>query len=617
MANSKFVDLLGTASAYPYTVPRVVAAAEALTDAQKAAAAKKAAAEKAAKDKAANAGKGQTSSDNWAKLDLSAAIPDALEDASKGLDKILAGIDVVLKVLSPILDAIELFMMLFSSFTKALVMLVEVMQLIIRPIKEKLATTGIYVNALVPPALMKISLANFGTAKLSSGGFNGFLNRLNASLTDPNDQNSPQFGPGGIVGGAVIVVDAMSPDKIFQTLQALDQIFDFVKMFGFMIDPPPPINFRAYPTSVMKDDKQSYCVKLKWDKPSTYAFGYMITRSQTRVGKKYTVDDYPKKISGWIELLKKAMAGKDASIPQRDVYVYEDKMFNNGKPVFVNPNIAGGGEYNDFDFNIALDKKKGQFQKNADPVTALAKGKTPDKVYYVIQSVCGTVADIVVLDPIIDPPGVGPGTAPLVVTVRTCNNLASNATATQHPGGFFEFSAPGLKVGAMGSWTSMQIGLTLPWIGELIDFLDKKLEELQGLATDASDSFIEFVKQIQKKIKFFVQLMQLFSKMIIEIKKILSGLPSVAFLLLPPEIGGNDGFVNRIRSAKVSPNDEPFSGPDGITLGIVLMYGYDSSVLDAIAAVGPARDELQKTFDTLNAAVTTIGNFFAPGSSSN
>jgi len=153
------------------------------------------------------------------------------------------------------------------------------------------------------------------------------------------------------------------------------------------------------------------------------------------------------------------------------------------------------------------------------------------------------------------------------------------------------------------------MSVTLPWVGELVDFIDKFLEQMQGLATDASDSFVEFIKQLKDKITYFIGLVRLFAKMLTALKEILSGLPSIAFLFLPPKSGGNEEFMKRVKSAKIAPPGEPFSGPSGITVGIVLMYGFDSSIAEAYTAGGPAREALQKSFDTLNTAFNVLAKF--------
>jgi hypothetical protein len=46
--------------------------------------------------------------------------------------------------------------------------------------------------------------------------------------------------------------------------------------------------------------------------------------------------------------------------------------------------------------------------------------------------------------------------------------------------------------------------------------------------------------------------------------------PSIAYLNVPPESGGMQVFLQRVRNAQGS-ND--FSGSNGITVGIVLTYG--------------------------------------------
>lgn len=531
---------------------------------------------------------------NWKTLSVS--IPD-VSAVTGALDKITSALDKLIKLLNPILKLIELYISLFSSFSKILSSLFDLLTDTLNSFVQDLGQAGVYLNILVPPALLKDSLSDISLSQLSSGGFQGFLGRLQSSLSDPNDKQRPNFS-NGLVGGMIILADAESFDTFFKTLNQLAGMFDFMKLFGLNLNPPPPRGVRGrvgYFAS--PDGSQKYGVELDWDPPPAFARQYLITRSRTPGGEETVVDYVPTALvgkDGLIQTVKNSIALRQFTWPEKTIKVYEDPNF---KPVVVSPNKPdGGGTYIDFINPPLVDypppESEGKPNNEARP-----NASTPKELYYVVQSVAAVGVTSLPQTSLTRNlvPGIGPQSQEVTIPLKFCDNSADIAVVIEHATtttSDFEFLAPGW--GRFGNWSSVQVKVLVPFVTELIGMLTKFLNQLKGMTTDASDSFSDFINQLKDKITNYIGLVQMLVRFIEELRGLLLG-ESVAFLYVPPATGGTSNFVNRVRSAKVpSPG---FSGSSGITAGIVLMFG--------APAVGASAADTAK-FAALQTAFTSI-----------
>ena len=576
MSNS-FIDIPVEARAFPFTVPKI----SILANASGGSSSSSSSSSSSGSSSSTTSGGGTlgpsgagtsnaTSSLKWDSLTIT--IPDVTV-VTGALDKITSALDKLIKFLDPILKIIELYISLFSSFAKILSSVFDLLTDTLESFVQDLGKVGVYLNILVPPALLKDSLSDISLSQLSSGGFQGFLGRLQSSLNDPTDKQRPNFS-NGVVGGMIILADAESFDTFFKTMNQLAGMFDFMKLFGLNLNPPPPRGVRGrVGYFVSPDGSQKYGVQLDWDPPPAFVRQYLITRSRIPGGEEKVVEYVPTALvgkDGLISVVKNSIALRNFTWPEKTIKVYEDPDF---KPVIMFPNKPdGGGTFIDY-INPPLVDYPSSTSKGKTNNQAVPNAQTPKELYYVVQSVAAVgVTSLPQTDLTRNlVPGIGPQSQEVTIPVKFCDNSADLAVVIEHTTpttADFEFLAPGW--GRFGNWSSVQIQVLVPFVSELIGMLVKFLNQLKGMTTDASDSFSAFINSLKKKIEDYIGLVKMLARFIQELKGLLLG-ESVAFLWVPPQPGGTSNFVNRVRSAKVPAPG--FSGSSGITAGIVLMFG--------------------------------------------
>lgn len=522
----------------------------------------------------------------WTKWQLE--LPPFIVTAIQQLEGPIKVMEALIKVLTPIMSLIELYISTFGSFAKAIASVIEMIQQSVNEAAQSFGTAGVYMNILVPPAFLPENISNFNVMQMSNGGFQGFLSRLSQSLQDPTDKKRPVFGPGDYVGGMVIVVDAANVEEFFTSLNSLAQMLDFVKLFGINLTPPPPNNLRGRPGYFEdKNGKVRFGVEVEWDSSPLAATEYVLARSQTPGG---VAKDKPYKPSGLtgpdglLTVLKNAFASigipkekRGELWPTKTVYEYNDPGFNGGVPVVVGKRLDGSGLY--IDYFMGGDNSGPIFKP--DYTSDNPEERTPLQVYYTVYSAIGHPKPTLT-EPI--PVNVGPAAQEIGVEVKTCiDDSAVDIIENEGPNGesIFEFMVPGFS--KLGSWTSMQLSVAAPFVEDLAAMINKILDVIKGGFTDASDSFSDFMRQVKEKIENFIELITLIIQVLTELKGLLSG-QSAAFLFVLPELGGNAKFMQTVSEAQVAPGDPPFSGPGGVTAGIVLMYGAGVSGVDAATA---------------------------------
>ena len=588
------IDITGRISSYPYVMPNVVV--EAL------------AAEKAAEEAGSGSGSGGSSGGGgsgsgggsggggaggleWNKMNIPTV---NLDPIVKPLDKFTKFLDKIVKLIDPILSFIELFMNTFNSFSK-------IVQAILNLAKKSInelaggAKVGAYVNILVPPAFQDGVQSNFDISKMSSGGFKGFLSRMSASLYDTKDNQRPFYGPEGQVGGMIFAVDSESLDQFFVGMKQFASFFDYVKLFRFDLAPPPPTNIKGRCGFFEDPDnpsKSKFGIILEWQGKVMPGLTFAVSRSRVRGGEGTVVPFAPTSLTGedgLFTVIKNRFAAKDYKWPEKVVWVYKDMTFNKGtgNPVIVKANINGGGTYVDFD--IPMD------------ASGLKPGaETPVEVYYTINAIASANTKAVYTPEEIaaeSPSIIGPRSSELKVALKFCDDSVESTSVILHDPGTFEFIAPGF--GGMGKWTQVQVTAMIPFMPDLAEMLNSLLDSMMGMTANSSDAFGDFIDQIKEKIETYVDMLNTLNQVVQEIKKFIIG-PSVSFLYVPPDTGGTAGFISRVNAATV-PNP-PFSGPKGVTAGVVLMFGYSPLGLsDTTKKLYETQFKLLKTtFGTLN-----------------
>lgn len=486
------------------------------------------------------------------------------------LDKTLTVLEKILAILMPIMKLIELFISAFGSLSALVGAILAVVKTVVNQWAQDLAGSGVYTNFLVPPAFVK-NPGGINIQKLSSGGFQGFLSRLSVSMNNRADPNRPQFSSDAPVGGMIILIDSESLDNFFMSLKQLNNLLGFLDGFPINLEPPPPSNIRTIYGNFISDEfpEGKNGIKLQWDAPpgfSGFTYYYKLSRSTIQGGELTQKEEIPEKLGGpngfirAVQLKLSTFLAKtrgenntfeptlgspketgESGWPMVTYYEYADPEFNGGSPTVIKANVVNGSaEYIDFD------------------IPPFQNGKPVHLQYYYIIETGWPELDLW-----------GPRSPEQTVPIEADCIEPNSVAVVQHGNGYLEYLRSGLGKG-MGVWSSVQMRYVVPFLPLLIDLMNKLLSGLQGMVKTSTTAFSDFLKGLQEKIITYKQILEVLIAIVEQIKKILLG-PSVAFLFVPPAAGGVNGFMNRVRSAEQP--DDGFSGANGITAGLVFLFG--------------------------------------------
>jgi len=520
--------------------------------------------------------------DEWKRSDISDL--SSFEKIISALNKPLQTLDKVVSALEKIMRILELFMSGFNSFSKLIVSAINFAQNKLNEFTDTSLSTGVFANILVPPAFLRSAESDAGQQNQSQGGFDGFIARLENSLSNTKDVNRPTFTSQDYVGGLVIVLDTESIDDVWIGMKQLAAFFDFMQLFGLNLAPPPPSNLNGFsgffsdPDDPDNEEANKFGIQLEWNKNYTTP-AFNVYRSRVPGGQTVIEEYLPSSLvdnreTGEAGLLRIAWTWfanifrkTDEPIvrPEREVQLYADPDFNGGEPVLVPATTGSSMFYVDQFIKTEEEVIEGQTYEIPYYLDSAGNKKLVVNYYYIIRSCTSTG--------LIE----GPNSKELVVAIKTCNDNFNVADLIPHPSGQVEFFSVG--VGKVNSWSSIKLSRMIPWFTEIVTMLNKFLDTLSGMVTDASDSFGDFLDQIASKISMYTQILSVVSWIIAQFKNFLLG-SSIAFLSLDPAKGGNRTFVDRVRGAQ-PPEGESFTGPNGTTISIVLMYG--GSPLDMAA----------------------------------
>jgi hypothetical protein len=531
---------------------------------------------------------GQTAvgQDQWKTASVSDFIGSQIQTVLKGLSKAADTLNKVVSVLEKVLQIISLFINGFSSFSKLIEASLNLAERNLSQIAPYDLTSGVYATVVAPEAFLNPD--SLDASQKSRGGFQGFISQLSISLANTRDKNRPTFGVDDSVGGMVILVDSNSLDSIYIALKQLRGMFDFMKLFGINMLPPPPKNLSGSCGFFKTPAGQNqYGVKLQWDN-NYLSSGFLISRSRIPGGTKqfvtfipsYLMDNEETGEPGLITVVKKWFAstfskptgatptqedlektallsgdpfivGDPLTLPEALETVYADPFFNKGKPKLVGNSFGTTLEFIDTD--IVVSNNVPMVKDNNGTLVPVSE------LYYVIQS-CDLNASIK-----------GPFSKELVVAIKTCNDAYNTTDVIFYPNGRYKvLSIDGHA--RLNTWSSIQTNFIIPWVADINSLLKQLIGTMRGMTANASSSFSDFILQIQANVQRWVGLINAISYTIQMLQTFILG-PTISFLEVPPKQGGMDNFVKRIQNAKLPPGSPPFSGANGTSIGFVLTYG--------------------------------------------
>lgn len=504
----------------------------------------------------------------------------------KTLNKGLKKLQKTSEVLGKIMKFLELFLTSFNSFSSLVSSMLDFVETEVNKWAKDIAGAGVYFNALFPPAFNKNMFFNNNWQKLSSGGFKGFLSRLQVSLNNTADPNRPVFSSNAKVGGVIILVDTETMDEFFKSWKQLSELFDFVNLLPFNLKPQPPTNIRGKSKlEKTEDGKNKYKILLQMDAPDVRPAGlglymnYRISRSIVPGGVLKVEHPIPTKLGGKdgffaglryriSSFFSDKYSKPRGNWPPKLVYAYEDL----DPPVIIFSNLVNGsGSF--IDDKIPVDD-------NGDPVHK--------QYYYVVETGFSSEGE--------DWIG-GPRSNEVMVPVEKSCVDSGESAVIKHEKGRLEYIKAGW--GGLGKWSSIQTKFLLPFMPKLIKMLEKAMKTIRGMVKNTTDSFSDFIEGIQEKFETYSFMVDLMMSMIKQILKMSLG-PQMAFLYVDPKKGGIEEFMNRVRNAKQP--ERGFSDSKGFTAGIVFMFGgfsYDPSGNDNKEVINAETEATVKSFKFL------------------
>jgi hypothetical protein len=427
---------------------------------------------------------------------------------------------------------------------------------------------------------------------LASGGFNEFLQTLKVSLNSTADVNCPKFSESAAVGGMLIVVDAETLDSFFRGVEFLQDNLKLTDLLPINTKPSPPKGLKSSVGYFLQPDgKTKPGIKLEWNAPSVRGFThYRISRSQIPGGQVETSNPVPDKLFGpqgheregllsgflpriqtgkWPEVTK-LVYKEEKTDPPTTLEPYFNGGTGNPKVILANP-INGSGSYIDYDVNTV-----GAVQ-----------------YYYAIQSGFAGINFW------------GEYSSELSAIFFPKKCISPNMTgAAMHSGGGIHLISVGEK---LGQWSSIKVSEIVPFVPVIINAINTLLNSLTGSLKVNSKSFLDFIKGIQAKFQKYNSYIRVLVDMITALENIFTGLPEIGFLVLPAKAGGTANFINRITKATLPAKG--FTGPSGITAGIVFVYGNYRVSTDALgkqANFSQQAAALDKTFAAIANLITKV-----------
>ena len=382
-------------------------------------------------------------SDSWA----GASIADLtfIKTMTNNLNQALKGLNALVKVLTKVLQIVQLFISGFNSFSKLILAAINYTQTQIDNYATDVLKFGVYLNIIAPPAFYSKNPLDTNTSSQSRGGFDGFITRLRQSLNDHSDPLRPTFNNTSVVGGLVILLDTESLDEVYTGLKQLMSVFNFIPKFGLHTTPPSPKNIQGHCGFFQKlgETTQTYGIQLQWDQ-NYMSTNFLVYRSRTPqpsilYDQPYVPDTMmdnkdtgqPGLITVFKDLIADIFSGEKFQLPVRDKTTYQDPSFNNGDPVVVANNFVSTTlSYVDTDIslenNVAMVPEL-KLDGKGNPTGVTGNLIPVTTLYYIIQS-----SDVTTLIK-------GPFSQVVTVPIKTCNDGFNTADIIIQPNSKIEY----------------------------------------------------------------------------------------------------------------------------------------------------------------------------------
>jgi len=466
-----------------------------------------------------------------------------IEELSDFVVKFLEVVDKTNKIVMALLKLMRIFSSDFKSISRLLKVLLKIVLKRVKELIDGFTSTGVYVTTIFP----NIDSRSPKFAIPINGGYKEFVATVNARCNDRRSESSPRFGKGDAVGGMVLAMIGAQSDPQFLA-DLIQNLYVLGNLFRFRPPTPSPAkNVTAVPgfykvpkkdrTASSNEPELKMGVKISWEHPGTPLSGFIVRRSLYEEGTK--------------EMIK----GPDGKMYPG--YKYVDPVFD--KNMQEEKVVIGKPNYEYIDFDVEPDKL--YFYKVYTTV-----GYNFFKKYPFFEKVESPLASKTVH-----------------AVPRKKIPLSELVEASM-----FDQNAVRVKRSELkGPWQSFTLRRLLgPEIDALLGRLDELIDKFTGLVSTAGDSMTEYLKFAEKKIKFYLDLMNEIADLIVRLLQLrLSG----TFLLLniDPEQGGMQNFLRKfngavlteeIASFQVGANGKPMTLGSlmdrGIMAGVVLVYGY-------------------------------------------
>ena len=476
----------------------------------------------------------------WSSWGLSLSV-DNIKGMTTNLTNFLKYLDTVQQVAIVVLKLMRVFSNDLKSLSRLIKGLVKEIVKKIKEIIDGFASTGMYMSVVFPafdPRDSKYVMP-------INGGYQEFISAVNARCLASSDPDAPRFQKNDVVGGLILAMvggnnDPQFLDDVVKNFRILSRFFKFPEIL------PAPANKVVASPGFYKDDKGilKLGVKISWEHPGTPVTGFDLYRSKSPKGIKYQAE----------------VDGQKAEYTR-----FKDDTFNKGYPVKTAV-IIDRPKYSYVDFEVE------------DNVT----------YYYKVYSTVGYnfIENLPFLSRL-----ESPVSSPIVsATPRKCIPVSELKK-------YVTLDVDGQPVDADdfgGDWQSFSVRTLLgSEIGTVFNLLDQLSDKISGMLSSATDNADDYLKLYEKKIKFYMDILNKISDMI---SRLLSFKMSGTFMLLElfPEKGGMEYFVERFNNASKTEEVTTIegvgkkgvktgSGPSfssytdkGVMFGIILLYGFPS-----------------------------------------
>jgi len=503
-----------------------------------------------------------------------------VKEVTDVIKSFLEKVDTITKVLTAVLKIIRVFSSDFKSIARLLKVILKVLVKKLQDMIDGFTSSGMFVSVIFP----NINTKSESFLLPINGGYKEFVTSVNQRCLNSKDEDAPKFGTGDVVGGIVIGMIGGANDPQF--LYDLTQNFRILgRLFRFRPPTPSPAKnvravagFFADPADERPRRERALRmgIKVTWEHPGTPLSGFIVRRSPFRDG-----------------IASEVVSEKGTNVPIR---VFRDEEFDKEQHLFNA--VVGKPKYSFVDFNVTENQvyfykvfstvgydffdKHPFFERLESPVASKTVYAIPRNKIPLSELVKETVYDI------------------------NGNRVRAD-----------EFD---------GEWQSLTIRTLLgPEVDRLLSLLDRLADKMSGMVSTSSDAMSDYLKFFQKKIKFYMDIVNKISDIAARLAEIrMSG--TFLVLSIEPEKGGMENLVRKFNSAvltedvgglQVGTNGSQTTVSSlldkGIMAGVVLLYGYPQLDGDYVGNLVPVSQQkeleasLDKSKKALKAFLSLLG----------